>query len=53
MKKEPTITHILADGRKVDTVAGLTVPADNGAYDVLAATIKTKWGANECQKWVS
>ena len=51
MKKEPTIVHILADGRRVKTVEGLTVPADNTAYNVIVEAVKKQRGANkQCSK---
>ena len=51
MKKEPTIVHILADGRRVKTVEGLIVPADNTAYNVIVEAVKHNGGATkQCSK---
>lgn len=50
MKKEPTIVHILADGRRVKTVEGLTVPADNTAYNVIVEAAKQRGANKQCSK---
>ena len=52
MKKEPTIVHVLADGRRVNSIEGYIVPADNTAYNVIVEAVKQqKRGANkQCSK---
>lgn len=40
--KKTTIVHVLANGRKVKSVEGMIVPADNAAYEVIIRTSKRK-----------
>lgn len=46
MKREPKIVHVLADGRTVASIKGMTVPQDNNAYAVLVEAAK-----NRGDKW--
>ena len=33
--KKPMIVHVLADGTKVNSIAGKVVPGDNPVYEVI------------------
>lgn len=35
MMKKPKIIHVLADGTKVNSIAGKVVPGDNPVYEVI------------------
>lgn len=51
MKKEPTIKHVLADGRRVKKIDGYKVPADSVAYNVILEVAKkrgTTWQQSAC-----
>ena len=51
MKKEPRIIHILADGKKVKSIDGHIIPANNVAYNVILDAAKkrgTSWQQSAC-----
>lgn len=50
MKKEPTIVHVLADGKRVKSVEGSIVPADNAAYAILIAHVRKQGATEQCKK---
>lgn len=33
--KTPVIVHVMADGKRLDSIAGKMVPADNPVYEVI------------------
>ena len=33
--KKPKIVHVLADGRRTDSILGKVVPADNPVYEII------------------
>lgn len=35
MKKEPSIVHVLANGKRVKDIKGHVIPKDNAAYHIL------------------
>jgi len=35
MKKKPEIIHILANGVRVDSIEGKTIPSDNAVYEIV------------------
>lgn len=42
MKKSPKITHILANGTKVESIAGKVIPRDNPVYELVMKGAKKK-----------
>lgn len=38
--KKPTVIHVLANGKRVKSIEGHVVPADNPVYEVLLRTAK-------------
>lgn len=42
MKKSPKITHILADGTKVESIAGKVIPRDCPVYELVMKGAKKK-----------
>lgn len=45
--KKPQIIHILADGKRVKTIEGHVIPADNPVYKIIMETSLTKMGESE------
>lgn len=43
--KKPTVIHVLANGKRVKSIEGHVVPADNPVYEVLLRA--AKGGTNE------
>ena len=35
MRKEPTVVHILANGKRVKDVKGHVIPAENPVYEII------------------
>lgn len=44
--KKPTVVHVLANGKRVKSIEGHVVPANNPVYEVLLRAA-TKGGTNE------
>lgn len=44
--KKPTVIHVLANGKRVKSIEGHVVPANNPVYEVLLRAA-TKGGTNE------
>lgn len=47
---KPKIVHILADGKKVDSIEGHVIPADNPVYRMLLEAAIRNGGENEESK---
>ena len=45
MKKEPTIIHVLANGKRVKDIKGHVIPADNPVYEIIL-----RGGTRGCSK---
>ena len=48
--KKPKIIHVLADGRKVKSIEGYVIPADNPVYRMLIEVAIQNGGENEEHK---
>jgi hypothetical protein len=42
MKRTPRIIHILANGERVDSIEGKTIPSDNPVYEIVLKREKGK-----------
>ena len=46
--KKPTIVHVLANGKKVKSIKGHVVPADNAVYKVILEVSKGAGNEKVC-----
>lgn len=45
--RKPKIVHVLANGKRVKSIEGHVIPADNPVYKIIADTSLTKMGEDE------
>ena len=45
--RKPKVIHILANGKRVKSIEGHVIPADNPVYKIIMETSLTKMGESE------
>ena len=48
--KKPKIIHVLANGKRVDSIEGHIIPADNPVYGIIAGAAQTIKGEEKVKK---
>lgn len=47
MNKRPIIVHVLANGKRVKSIEGHVIPADNPVYKIIMETSLTRMGEDK------